>query len=254
MATKFMQAYVGNAHYRGNKLVSAVANHQASFKEVLELCRCHRVMAIGCLLMFGDAASFQARLYRSGRAYLHALARLDEASKVTSRGKPFFDAIAARDLDGARDIAALSRETRDEVEYEEDFLFVHFLMTRFFLHQSDADDEAILTRWEEVLDGADDPRLAVCKALFAKDTKAFNGALELHLAEVESRLRRLEERDAIAAEELATEGKVSVEALALVVLAELAGIKPKKNYLFVPSLARAKSAPPAAPDSWLSMD
>lgn len=250
MSAKFMQAYVGNAVDDCEQRLGAVLNHQASFVTALELCAGFRVVGIGLLFMFGDGASLQRYLHKSARAFVHYLQRADDAVKVVSRFKPFFDAIAALDLDAAREIAARSRATRSELEYEEDFLFVRFLMIRFFAHTSDADEQALLARWEEVLEGSEDPRLDVCRGLFQGDGDLFHDGLDRHLAEIEARFQRLAEKEAIPVEELSTEAKLSVEGLALVVLARQVGIKVRKNYLFIPSIALPRAPPTAPPDSW----
>src|SRR6185503_19792558 len=123
MASKFLQVFMGNARYECERTLPSVINHQVSFNQSLEFCRGYRLLGIGMLFMFGEADALHAYLHKSGRAFLHFLSVADEESKVTSRFKPFFDAIACLDLDGAREIALRARAVRSDVEYEEDFLY-----------------------------------------------------------------------------------------------------------------------------------
>ena len=77
---------------------------------------------------------------------------LSDSAKLTSRSEPFFDAIAAADFDGARAIAVASRRTwRQGEEYQEDFLFVDFVMKHFFLGAPDAECQQTLELHEQVL-------------------------------------------------------------------------------------------------------
>lgn len=254
MASKFLQAYIANARYDCERMLPSMVAHQLDFNGTLRFCQGYRVMGIGLLFMFGDADALQRYLHKSGRAFLHFLAKAQESVQITSRAKPFFDSIAARDLQGAQEIAERLRKSRSEVEYEEDFLFVHFLSTRFFLHQSDADEERILERYEQALAGSTDPRLDACRALFQRDEALFNDSLHRFLEDVDARNTRLADREAISQEILATEGYLSVEGLALVTLAELSGMGTLSDYLLIPSLARLGGAPGAPPESWMTAD
>ncbi|WP_437739442.1 Imm49 family immunity protein [Sorangium sp. So ce302] len=249
MASKFLRAYMGNAHHDCEQMLPAAVAHRLSFKQALRFSQQYRVIAIGALFLYMDAPAFQIYMYKSGRSFAHYLQRAGEAEQVLSRCKPLFDAIAALDLDGAREIALRLRTSRSDVEYEEDFLYFAFLRL-WLLRRAHEEGTGLLERYESVLEGADDPRLDLCRALLRRDDALFDEALRRFLEQVEARYLRLAQTESIADEELATEGRLSVEGLALVTLAESAGMKTSSDYLLVPSAARARSAPAAPPDAW----
>ena len=172
-------------------------------------------------------------------------------NRRTSRAEPFFDAVACEDIEAARELSRLCpQEPYTSREYEEDFLFVRFLMDRFFLGRSACEGQALLDRYERALEGSTDTRLEVCRALAAVDCAEFDRALTLMMEEREVRFQKLREKESVAEEVLATEGYVSVEGLALVRLAVLQGMEPRGDFLFIPSVARDKVRLRYRPDSW----
>ncbi len=94
----------------------------------------------------------------------------------------------------------------------------------------------------------------MCEALLDGDGERFESSLDDFLIRTEAVTRKRVDSDRISAEELATEGQVSVEGLALVVLAERAGLPVRDDNLLVPSLAREGDAPSLGPDAWLDLD
>lgn len=238
MNSKFLPAFIDGARYLNAELAPLVHGHEATPEQVLELCRNHRVMGIGLLLLLGDADEFRRQLHLSGRACLHFLANVAEAPFKVSRTEPFFDALAAGDFECARGIA--QRPQRDwsrGAEYEEDFLYMDFLMGHFFRALSGASSTALLERYAHALQGTTDVRLDVCQALRARRGAAFDDALEQMMAERDARQARLRSRGSLSEEAWATECQVSIEGVALVALAVRAEMKVRKNQRFVPSLA-----------------
>lgn len=120
---------------------------------------------------------------------------------------------------------------------------------RFFLRQDEAADRALLARWEQVLEGSEDPRLDIAKALIDRDAAAFDDALQRYLATVEAH-NALCQKELHPTNRLPLEGQLSVEALALVVLAEQVGLATRPDYLFIPSLARARARLLLPSDTW----
>lgn len=251
MSSKFLPVFVENALDFNADLVQPVRERRAGLRQVLEFCRNYRIAAIGQLLL-GDPAAFRVGLYKSGRAYLYFLEGAAEAQLLTSRAAPFFDALGTRDMEGAREIARRARRTwAPGVEYEEDFLYVDYLMGRFFRDLSDAAAVDLLQRYERALQGTEDVRLEVCRALLAGHGEAFDAAFDRMMAEREARQARLQEKGSLSEEDWATECQVSIEGLALVALAERAGLPVRSNYLFVPSLARDGAPPAEPPEVWM---
>jgi hypothetical protein len=220
-----------------------------------DLCGAGRAMAIAYVLLYADTDAFYDELTISGQARRHYLARCAKAGfadfrGAASRGDGFFDALAARDVALARDIAALSpADWREAGEYEDDFCYVRFLQ-RFVSPKVTAEELAILlARFDKALEGAPSIRFDVCRAFLARDEaafkKAFDALLDARAVEVD------EEREGIANEDLAAALKthVFVEGLALLVVAEGLGFKTAREYPMCPALGRAPrvGAPPRDP-------
>ncbi|HYO57922.1 Imm49 family immunity protein [Archangium sp.] len=252
MSSKFLPVFVQDARLFNAELVEPVRERRAGLRQVLELCRNYRIAAIGQLLLLGDADAFRVDLYKSGRAYLYFLEGADEAQLITSRAVPFFDALGARDFEGAREIARRSRRTwAPGVEYEEDFLYMDFLMGHFFRDLSEAAAAELLQRYERALQGTEDIRLEVCHALLARQGEHLDAALDRMMDEREARQARLLEKGSLSEEMWATECQVSIEGLALVALAERVGVPMRSDHLFIPSLARDGELPEEPPDAWM---
>lgn len=251
MASKFLSVFIGNALGDNEVLLPAVLSGRGGLKESLRFCQNFRIAGIGSLLMSGTSARFHECLHASARAFVHFATSAPEAQKLTSRAEPFFDAIACEDTEAARSLAHLSRRVADRNrEYEEDFLFVRFLMDHFFLGTSASEGQSLLDRYERVLEGSADTRLEVCRALLAADGARFDEALTRMMEEREVRFQKLHDKESVAEEILATEGYVSVEGLALVRLAISNGLHPREDFLFIPSLAREQVRLHHHPDSW----
>src|SRR5262249_45286726 len=154
---------------------------------------------------------------------------------VQSLAMPFLDGLAADDQEAARAIArgsSHSHSPRDE--YEEDFLFVEFVMQRFVLECAASVAEQLLARWRAGLRGVEDPRLDACKALHEADAERFDSGLRAFLQE---RSDTLEERIAggsVPLELASTEGYLSVEGLALLRIADRLRLQTEEEYLHVP--------------------
>ncbi|MCY1083623.1 Imm49 family immunity protein [Archangium lansingense] len=254
MSSKFLQVFVSNARFDNAELLKAMAS-KASLQQVLTFCENYRIRGIGQFLLYGDAEGLHECLYKSGRAYLSLMGKLSESQLVTSRMAPFFDALAALDLDGAAEIARRSRRTWHQgMEYKEDFLYAHFLMGRFFLGETEARLQVLLEEYEQVLQGSEDVRLPLCHAFLKQDAEGVAQGLEQYLAAEKARQDRLLEREKISQERWATVAQVSVEGLGLLTLAAQAGLPLQREFPCVPSLARARRKPGLADDAWRDLD
>lgn len=254
MSSKYLQVFVSNARFDNAELLKAMAGG-ATLAQILTFCENYRIWGIGLFLLYGEAEKLHLCLYKSGRAYLAFLESAREEQLVTSRSAPFFDALAALDLEGAREIAHRSRHSWCEgMEYKEDFLYLHFLMSHFFLGASQEQKRELLREYEEALQGSEDPRLDICQAFLDGDSGSFEASLSRYLDEQKRRHDRLLQREKISQEWWATAGQVSTEGMALLTLAEQAGLSPPREFLCVPSLARARHAPSQPADSWRQLD
>jgi hypothetical protein len=251
MSTHFLPVYRTNATSELDELVPAIVTGRPDLAVALEASRQFRIRGICSLFLEGRGTGLLQDLHRSGRAFLHALRAADDAAKLTSKAAPFFDAIASTDWECARQIAGHSRDSwNPDEEYEDDFAYVRFLMLHFFLAGTPAECATILARFETILDGAADPRLDVCAAFHHGDAERFERALGEVLEGHAARYRALIQADAIPPEEVHTEGKLCVEGLALIRLAERRGFPLAADYLFVPSVAREPLRGALVADDW----
>ena len=251
MYEEFLPSYMGNAAYdAGEWLAQAVAGTLA-LSDALEFSRTFRIRAIGSLLLRGTPDSFWLDLSRSGRAFLHFLEVHPPSDQVASRAAPFFDAIASGDVACARATAQRTRTTRNaDREYEEDFLYVRFLMQHFFMDVPAQEGERLLERYAALLDGGWEPRFGVAVALAERDPYGFDAALRALLLAEADRFTEQTNAGMLPREIAATEANVSIEGLALLRLAEQQGLETQEDYARVPSIVRGP-APAAFPaDAW----
>jgi hypothetical protein len=213
---------------------------------LFHLSRYARAAAIARLLAYADGATFRERLARSGQARLRLLQWAVGArrpfNRFTATGHygPLCDALASGDDALARDIARLSADTLVKgYEFEEDFLYARLLGLL-----ATGDDalpsraQPLLEALERLVEDSDFPRLAMCRALLAREQEGFDSALQALLEErdgqFQAKARAFTSRD----EEADTEPFIFVEGLALLRLAERRGLAVQTDYLFLPSLAR----------------
>ena len=244
MSAVYLPVHIQNALEDNLELLPRI-RAGAPQRKVLTFCQNFRVAGIGKLFLDGSPDSFRFHLHQSGRAFAHFLAHAPQESLIASKALPFFDAFAVEDFQGAEEIAQRSRRTWAQgKEYEEDFLFVEFCMQHACLGASRPTLEALLERYEKALEGSEDFRLEVCRALLDAREDAFNAAMEQHLEARSDEWAELEDNGSISPEAMLTEGRFSVEGLGLVRMAERQGIATEPDYLHIPSLAR-KGRPPA---------
>ncbi|MFY2561078.1 Imm49 family immunity protein [Corallococcus terminator] len=255
LSSEFLPVYVHNALGDASELLPDLRGGKASWRQALDFCGSLRLAGIGSLFLDGDSEGLLTRLAQSGRAFAFALSKLDDGSKRTSQCLPFFDAVAAGDFEGATRVARQARRHWAQgEEYEEDFLFVELLMQRFFLEAERSSCEALLVRYEQALQGTEDVRWGLVKALLEEDGAAFGAALSLYLSERRDRIQRQVKKERMPPELAVTEGYFSVEGLALVRLAERVGLETDEDYLHIPSTAREPLPASFREDSWLKLD
>jgi hypothetical protein len=220
---------------------------------VLAFCSHLRRAGIGALFLTHRPEALHLRLQQSGKALAWFLQGAGDPAKQTGRALPFFDAVAAGDDATAREVARRARHTWAQGdEYPEDFLFVEFFMQRSYLGAGEVECGRLLARYEECLEGAEDSRLPLCRALHERDARALDEALKAFLSE------RADDFEARAGSEppesLATEALLSVEGLAVVRLAEQQGLSVAEDYLHVPSVARRGRAPASGLETWQQLE
>ncbi|OJT17324.1 hypothetical protein BO221_45195 [Archangium sp. Cb G35] len=256
MNTEFLPAIVEDALEENRSLLPALQRGRASMGQVLAFCHNFRIAGIGKLFLTDDPEPLRWHLHQSGAAFAHFLGGPGQEPPPGSKLHPFLDAIAAKDFSSAEKVARHARRTwAHGFEYEEDFLFVEFLMQHFFLGGTPEACQNLLLRYEEALQGAEDMRLPVCRALLNSDPPAFDEALCLYLDERSLRFELVASRQTQPPALLLTERHFSVAGLALLQLAERKHLESAPDHLHVPSTARAMTgAQPFRPDSWAHID
>lgn len=219
-------------------------------EEASEALRAHAILR---LLIDADSAGFSNDLVMSGharRGYLRRCARQGHADYfgALSRSGAMLDAIAGNDRALAAEIFSLSPpEWRKGDEYEEDFCYQRFLG----LHLSGAppvDRSVLLGRFEGAAGGGG-ARLAICRALDARDARRFEEAFSDLLR---TREEEIQEDRSLADEEVAVAvgTKVFIEGVAVLKLARHAGIPIAREYPMCPMLALLPGAPPTPSDEF----
>ncbi|MCY1035241.1 hypothetical protein OV207_27590 [Corallococcus sp. BB11-1] len=257
--------YVENARHNQSlnlaETLEALAQaHEPSAELFSNAAVCYRVLALCTLLQDSDMEGFADLLCKSGQARLALLERTSQEEQgcepgflLASDNCGFSDALASGDLDAARAIARLSptRHAQD-LEYEEDFLFSRFLHLWMLAPRDIAGLELTLERWAIVVEQGDpDMRLHACRKLMEKDPDRFSQALQTLVAERRREYRAYRKQLDFDEEVAATTGRVYLDGLALLRLAELEGLGPLPAYELLPELARIPLGTPLpGPQAW----
>jgi hypothetical protein len=253
---------IANTRYQLPRLIARYASGEA-----LKPHHPHAIATLfrrlGISRMFSEGVAeplFLGQMQAAG-AYLFGLRLLNDEDKVTSRAGAFWDAVGGEYWNTASEIVRHTRMTTNPTwEHEDDFLYVAFLMTRYFLGPAVNDSEkaaahmgtqrAMLKRWEDVLEGGADPRLPLCMALVLGDAEAFWAAL-LDMAEArEADLRTKVADGKLSEEDAAWFRPFWGEGLALLRLAERDGLSIVEGCPMVPEIARARNSLAFDPHAW----
>lgn len=221
----------------------------------------YRRLALCDLLEDARVDRFHVFLRKSALVRLHFL-RLVQQGHATqplyvcgSENRSLVDALATGELGLAADIASVSTDKpTPSLEYEDDFLLYEFLRrSALALKSGDWSSlPALLPRWEQVLEGGDDPYLDVCRVLLARDSKAFHEALLALIADRELRFREVKDESGPNADLRWTEGPLFLNGLAFLRLAERLGLPTEPEYPTIPRLARLEVPLPALrSDAWM---
>jgi len=224
------------------------------------IARHYRQLGVACLLCEADTGAFFRYLCAGGLARAHVLERVRWDSVIdlqylcATSSWPFYDAVAAGDLETAARIARASRKTwAEEDEDEAGFLRARFLMGLVAPKlEGVPPQDHLLEHLLRLADPEDDPWSATCDALHRRNAAGFEeaiAALTRDLADEWAQERKNPNRDP---DQMLTEAFVSVEATALVRLARLAGVPTPEELPLVPSLALVDPpAPVRPPEAWM---
>ncbi|QSQ26647.1 immunity 49 family protein [Pyxidicoccus parkwayensis] len=248
-----------NFTYQLQRALARVARGEGTGDTLASIAMAYRVLAICALLRNADSERFARLLCKSGQVRLHLLERVPLGLKVpapvlaVSNDVGFCAALAGGDLVTATKIAAHSPRARFEGwEDEEDFLFFHFLQ-QLLRAPSEADPLLrLLDRWNQVVDGDVTPFFSVCQALLGSDAYRFSTALGEMVEARKDNLRKYRKQLDFDPELHATEGKVYLNGLALIRLAESRGIPACERYELLPRPALMARCPTLSEDAWRS--
>jgi hypothetical protein len=215
----------------GVTLVSGGAPAVALGDTFDELSDRFEALALCHLLENGDVDKYRLNLVRAAQARRYFLRRardektLDDRHHALSRTRALLASLVAGNLVVARAIVDLSVEDfHADWEYEDDhcyYLAIHRRMAR-----PDAAIESILDRFEAALEGSASPRLDALRALSVRDRAAYLAAISGLLEQEKERID--EDRDSADVQEgdllYWPRSFISVEALALLQLGDLAGL------------------------------
>jgi hypothetical protein len=215
----------------------------------------YHLLGIVALLTDADPKEYARLLALAGQADVACRslgATLEPETRMASRSGPFEDALAAGDLDTAREIARLSPDAHEpDFEYEDDYLKTRVL--HVLLLEPDGDKARRLhARWEEVLEGQHSPSHELSRVLIERDAGGFASALAATLASSEENFAEYRKSPEYRIEFGATDGALWVEGLAYLRIAELRGLPTEEDYSGMPSIARVPVATARpAPGAWL---
>jgi hypothetical protein len=218
-------------------------------------------LGIADLLLYADRDRYRKNLVLSGYGRRYHLRRIrDEGAnteyRAISRSQAFTDTLAARHSALAAEIVTLSpRAWVAEGEYEEDYCYHQFLHD-FALAPLSADTAGLgglLDRAEGALEGADDPRVQICRAFLDRAGSSFLEAFDelLNLRE-----RWVADNEVLLAHDPAfqIQSRLFVEGLALLDIARRVGFQTEPEYRYCPSVATLGESTQWPTDLYLEVD
>ena len=260
---------IANAEYLlGQALPHFVSGALAGIEHAVGISTLYRQRGVARMLTQGVPEPFFLGQIQSASVYAYGLSRVAPDQQVLSKAAGLWDAIGAQCWEAAEQIARVATMSHNpKREHEDDFLYVAFLLQRYFLAPADDAPEAEreahaqaqqqrLERWEEVLEGGIDARLGLARALDEGDAEAYAEALLTMADERESDLRRRHDKGALKKAQLAWVQPIWPEGLALVRLGEAReGFDLRELQVpGVPPVLRADNRYAFHPDAWRSID
>ena len=203
----------------------------------------HRTLGICNLLRYASVDGFACALAKAGDARLDQLHRAfttgscPPALLCSGNDLGFTAAVAAGAEATAAAIAELApTEALRDVEYEDDFLWQRTL--QLLLLGRDDEVRGAVERWRTLLDGEPSGQLDACTAVLDGDEDAFRDGFAHLLRQRTAQLERYRTSLTFSAERFATEGRIYVDGLAVLRLAEARGVRMRESAEMVPELAR----------------
>lgn len=214
-----------------------------------------RTLAILAILAEASTDGFVHSCTRAARARKLYLQRLKDEGVdrdhhfVSGCYEPLLDAIAAGDMLLVQEIDRLSpADFRPPDEYEDDYCYAQLLQRLCRNPVPEAEFEPLLERFESYLDGDNNPRLPVCRALVERDEDGFEHAFEEFLVALGQIIQdKIDDGGYVEDVHFFAQRHISIEGLALLRIADVRGIPTESDYLYCPSLARLPASRPCPP-------
>lgn len=252
MSSEFLSSYIGNAESRV-KRTTATLLKAPNCEVASENSFYHRQKGTCDFLRTGQVGTFFDCMHKSAGSYLYFLIEGNDVDKQTSDNNAFFDAVIAGLWECTKLMAQHARGTCNfDYEYEDDFLYNHFLLTYFFKKEKNKNDVCtqILADYKKVLNGESDVRFLLCKAFFERNTDDFTECFEQFLIERAGNIERMIEREVMGEEVWSWARYVSNEGLALLKLAEVLGFELDSHYSQIPEILRVHPDVDFNPNLW----
>ena len=206
----------------------------------------YRALAILQLTSEMDVKSYCQNLVRSGYVRYYYLKRCanegyDANPRImSSRNEPFLNAVAANELELAKDIALLTSDYWwEEDEYEDDFYYSHFLHT-FILFDENKKGylQTLIDSYEKSLSGNIGARLEIMQGLLNNNFDQFRDAFERLIDERTSELEIEKDTGLSVDIHWQMDSIIFIEGLALLNMAMHIGFDMKDEYLYCPNVVR----------------
>lgn len=202
-------------------------------------------IAAACLLVDGNSQKFLMNLVRcaeNGRQFLRLMRSRELDLPSASKNISLLAALTAADFERAAQIASLSRTTRNEAqhEYEDEFLWASILngLAATPLASSRDDVESALEGVVEIAPAVYESRAEAVRALLARDGEAFEDAMTRAAREYGIWAEDQVGSPSTSLREFAPHRFIWLEGLALLRLAERAGMGLVFHLDYCPRLAR----------------
>lgn len=232
------------------------ADRDTLVRRVDAVCQHFQVLATGALLLEGSTRFFLQNLAQAAENWRRLLVWLERQGWTpppATWNVPLLDAVAAEQWTLAAEVATRSaRQWQRGEEYEDDFAWAAVLQALVLPEPSGRASLAErLERLQAVGAETQGPQLALASALQAGDGRGFHQAFEAAHAAYEEVTERHARMNTLPRRSFLPRRYLWMEGLALLRLAERAGLPPPGSYLrYCPRLALGK-APVELQPRWL---
>ncbi len=239
-----MEVIKENSRYAIDVALSTIKTGSQLPEAYDSLVKSYRRLALAYLLDEADIEAFAENLLKASDAYISFQTKIKNGLEAdpnfycTSKSLAFYDALCAGNLSMATQIAKLTSQTHfNEIEYEDSFLRLRVFQD-IFLKVDVGIIAKRLARWFELTEGRPNYFADVAKSLFENDSEffmtSFNALVERRSVVMEE-YRKLLNYDPVVDN---TEGKIFLDGLAILRIAELHGMPTSKEYPMIPEIVR----------------